>query len=198
MAITERLTYAELDYLLATHPAWSTRRADLAFPDTGDGHATTTAGLASLIVRGFAEVDGDGVKVAELVLAMSNALADAESFVFLSRADDNELSAGMISLDERPLLISLIAPGCVELVALDGTKSGEDLVATVVTALAGDGQILGVAAPGDSAILVGRLDDQWLLGGDPDKGDPGVVDELTVRAALGQIVKRARGALLSG
>jgi len=190
--ITARLTYAELDYLLATHPGWPARRAELAFPETGDGDATTTAGLASLIVRDLAQIGPTGLQVSELVLAMSRALADATTFVYLSRADEDELSAGLLSLDDRPLLISMVAPGCVELVALDNAASPELIVSTVVTGLAGDGQILGVSAPGDTAILIGRLDDQWLLGGDPGKGDPGLVDESTVHAALARIVSKAR------
>lgn len=125
-------TFAELDFLLSSHPAWSEQRDALQLPG-GESEAVQFAGMASLLARGLARVDGADVVVSDEVAALAAMVRSCTGQVTLAAVTgENEFSTSTFAFSadrQIRMLNSTVAPGVIELHPL---RSDADLVGMLV------------------------------------------------------------------
>lgn len=187
----ETFSFAELDYLLGGSDRWPALRARLAFPNSSDPDAFATAGLASLLARRLISKVGEELVVDASGVLLARALLEPATNVDLSWADADSMRFGVLFAAADPVLLSVVAPGVVELTALNGGRPLADVVSDIILSTTAEGAFMALGASGSDPILIGRTADGWRLGGDPDKGEPASADESTVRAAIGRVVNLA-------
>jgi len=117
MATPTVLTFAELEYLMSTADAWPSIRSQLGIQPAESITDVSAAGLASLLVRQLAQLDGDSVVVNDEVLALTNALGADHDWITIACVPSGAPSAGYSLHSPRDgsrLLVVLAAPGCYE------------------------------------------------------------------------------------
>jgi hypothetical protein len=165
-----RLTFAELEALIGSHDRWPAVRQALALAEV-ESEQVVASGYASLMARGLAEIDGDDINVDEALFEIASRLTHADTMIGITIVQENNATALMLYTADyqegNRLLTVVFAPGVFSLVPFkeEGTIL-DQAYAIVSDALRKNGAVF-VSTPDEPAVVIQRIDDQWLIG-DPE------------------------------
>lgn len=157
-------TFAELDFLMSIDPTWAKRRQVLQLPGS-DSAVVQVAGMASLLVRGHAQLSGADVVVTDEVAVLTSMMRGCTEEVRLAATTDSQemsMSTLAFSADRQVrMLNSTVGPGVVELNPL---RTDADLLEmlTDIALSAINEQSGGIAiGHGDTVLQIQHQDGTW-------------------------------------
>ena len=164
MASPTVLTFAELEYLLSSASTWPSIRSQLGIQPAESIVDLSAAGLASLLVRQLARLEGDSVVVNEEVRALTNALSVDHQWITIACVPGGASSAGYYLHSPRDgsrFLIVLAAPGCYEFANLTadigvGAQGSAILLGFLDTSAPGAAVARAKTEAGDAGVVCGR------------------------------------------
>jgi hypothetical protein len=169
-----RLTYAELDYLVANDPRWPDVAASLGLNNARDRHQSAEAGVASLLARQLARVEHRQVVVDNSVLAFAARLVAPSDAAMISLAHEDEVAGGLFLVNgQGRTLVSLVAPGVLGFVGFgEAEPPSRQLAGVIHRVLEGD-TAYAVITHGERTILVAQKASDWSVA-----IQPGPVEEI--------------------
>jgi hypothetical protein len=176
-----RLTYAELDYLVANDPRWPDVAASLGLNNARDRRQSAEAGVASLLARQLAHIEHREVVVDNSVLAFAARLVAPSDAAMISLVHEDEVAGGLFLVSgQGRTLVSLVAPGVLGFVGLgEAEPPSRQLAGLIHGVLEGDAAY-AVVSHGDRTILVSQKAATWSVASQPDPAeglDPTKVDD---------------------
>ena len=158
------LTFAELEYLMSTAETWPSVRSQLGIQPAESIADVSAAGLASLLVRQLAQVQGDSVVVNDEVRALTRALGAPHWWITIACVPSGVSSAGYYlhsPADASRFLVALTTPGCYEFANLTadsvpGVQVAAILLGFLDTSAPGAAVARANAQTGEVGVVCGR------------------------------------------
>lgn len=160
---TSRFTFAELEFLLRTDERWPSLREALGMSyQPSDG--IVAAGLASLIARELARVDGQDVLVEPSAQVPAAALIADGVLVSLALNVGEQIALSSFKTSDDPagcILVSLVAAGVFDIRVFVPDAKPAVLLADLVQALLGEQDGALSLGTGDTVVQIHHAGDQW-------------------------------------
>lgn len=157
-----RLTYAELDYLVANDPRWPDVAASLGLNNARDRHQSAEAGVASLLARQLARIEHREVVVDSSVLAFAARLVAPSDAAMISLVHEDEVAGGLFLVNgQGRTLVSLVAPGVLGFVGFGEGESPSRQLAGLIHLVLGGDAAYAVVTHGERKILVAQKASDW-------------------------------------
>lgn len=191
--MANKLTFAELDFVLGSDPGWETQRASYGFANAVS-EVTRAAGAASLIARDLAVVDGDDIVVHERVVELTQRLIQPGTPISMVLVEGSTISGATLMLrPEARTLISAVAPGVVDIKPLTTDLDELDQLVELCQGLMtpADG-VLAVSGNGRT-LQLGHEGDSWSVA--IDGADPAPVPEADLYEELKKHMATLLGAV---